>query len=80
MRTENNIEVKRGNVVFLELLRILAAFCVIVNHTNCQDVEPGFLWGTSVAWFFASKIAVPVFVMITGYLMLQKIPLVKKLL
>lgn len=72
MPTEIKTETGSGRVVFLELLRILAAFFVIVNHTSCQDVAPGFLWATSVAWFFASKISVPVFVMISGYLMLQK--------
>ena len=72
MPNEIKTETGRGRVVFLELLRIIAAFFVIVNHTNCQDVAPGFLWATSVAWFFASKISVPVFVMITGYLSLSK--------
>ena len=72
MPTEIKTDTGRGRVAFLDLLRILAAFCVIVNHTNCQDVPLGALWASSVAWFFASKIAVPVFVMISGYLMLQK--------
>ena len=72
MQTEQKPEADSGKIVFLELLRILAAFCVIVNHTNCLDVPVGALWASSVAWFFAGKIAVPVFVMITGYLALQK--------
>ena len=75
MQTQNNREVNQDRVVFLELLRIFAAFFVIVNHTNSQIFQacgPSVLWYVSVAWFCLSRTAVPVFVMITGYLMLHR--------
>lgn len=65
----------RTRVPFLELLRIIASFCVIVNHT-APDVflasAPSAGWFASVFYFFASKIAVPVFLMISGYTLLDK--------
>ncbi len=68
---------------YIEVMRIIAAFLVIVNHTN-SDVflkysEPAsFTWFFSLTYFFISKIAVPVFLMIMGGLLLQKIDSPKK--
>lgn len=60
---------------YLDVLRIIACFFVIVNHT-CGRVflskEPSFEWYTALSWFFLSKTAVPVFLMITGAVLLQK--------
>lgn len=60
---------------YLEILRIIAAFFVIVNHT----INSVFLysnisktWYVSAFYLFASKIAVPVFLMISGALLLSK--------
>lgn len=68
---------------YIEVMRIIAAFLVIVNHTN-SDVflelcEPqSFTWYFSLTYFYISKIAVPVFFMIMGGLLLQKIDKPKK--
>ena len=61
--------------VHIELLRILACFLVIVNHTNSalfQTVQPSPTWFASLAYFFACKAAVPVFLMIMGAVLLGK--------
>lgn len=69
--------------IYIEIMRIIAAFLVIVNHTN-SDVFLKYSEGGSVTWFlsltyfFVSKIAVPVFLMIMGGLLLQKIDSPKK--
>ena len=68
---------------YIEIMRIIAAFLVIVNHTN-SDVFLKYSEGGSVMWFFSityffiSKIAVPVFLMIMGGLLLQKVDSPKK--
>lgn len=68
---------------YIEVMRIIASFLVIVNHTN-SDVflkmcEPQSLtWYFSLTYFYISKIAVPVFFMIMGGLLLQKIDKPKK--
>ena len=61
---------------FIEIIRICAAFLVIVNHTNSEiflgcGISP--TWFISLAYFFISKMAVPLFIMISGYLMLGKV-------
>ncbi len=68
---------------YIEVMRIIAAFLVIVNHTN-SDVfmkyseGESFLWFFSLSYFFISKIAVPVFLMIMGGLLLLKVDSPKK--
>lgn len=67
---------------FLDLLRIIACFFVIVNHTNSyiflETSPPSLTWFVSLTYFFISKIAVPIFFMISGYLLLNKIDDYKK--
>lgn len=66
---------QKSKYIFIELLRILAAFLVIVNHTNSEiflDRGPSITWIASLTYFFMSKMAVPIFVIISGYLMLNK--------
>lgn len=67
---------KRTKTAYLELLRIIACFFVIVNHTNSgiflSRTPESKLWWISLAYFFACKTAVPVFVMISGALLLGK--------
>ncbi|MBE6642010.1 MAG: hypothetical protein E7619_10555 [Ruminococcaceae bacterium] len=69
---------------FLDILRIIACFLVIVNHTNSDiflNTAAGSLtWFASLTYFFVSKIAVPIFFMISGYLLLGKIDSTKKML
>lgn len=66
----------RGNIFYLDALRAVAAFLVIVNHTNSQvfqSSDPSQLpWWLSVAWYYLGKTAVPLFVMISGSLLLPK--------
>lgn len=66
---------------YLEVLRIIASFLVITNHVN----NPAFYftnvtssWYISIGLFYFSKIAVPVFLMISGCLLLGKIDTVQK--
>lgn len=64
-----------GRRTHIELLRILAAFLVLVNHTNSEifrNNAPSLTWFWSVTYMFISKPAVPVFVMIMGALLLEK--------
>lgn len=59
----------------IEFLRIIASFLVIVNHTN-SDIflsnAPSVTWFCSITWFFLCKVAVPIFLMIMGALLLEK--------
>ena len=68
---------QKTKIVYLELLRIIASFFVIVNHTNSgifMSRTPGSgTWWASLAYFFMCKTAVPVFLMISGALMLGKV-------
>lgn len=67
---------RKPRVLWLEVLRIAAAFLVIVNHTNSrifQGCEPGQLtWHLSVLWYYLSKSAVPLYVMISGAVLLPR--------
>ena len=62
--------------IWLDVLRVLAAFLVIVNHTNSdvfQSVTPANgTWWLSIAWYALCKIAVPLFVMISGAVLLGR--------
>ncbi len=75
---------KTSRESFLDLLRILASFLVIVNHTNStiflHSTPDSAIWYLSLIYFFVSKIAVPVFLMISGYLLLDKVDTWKKAL
>ena len=57
-------------------------FFVIVNHTNSDiflsTTPQNLIWFVSLTYFFISKIAVPIFFMISGYLLLNKIDSYKK--
>ena len=66
---------ENNRILYLDLLRLAAAFFVIVNHTNSrifQSMSPSATWYLSLAWFFLSKAAVPLFLMISGALSLGK--------
>lgn len=65
-----------------DVLRILCAFLVIVNHTNsllfkAAKPEQG-VWWFSIIWYYISKAAVPVFVMISGACLLDRADSVKR--
>ena len=63
-------------MTWLDFLRILALFLVIVNHTNSlvfKASSPKELdWWLSIVWYYLSKTAVPLFVMISGACLLEK--------
>ena len=67
---------QKPRILWMEALRIIAAFLVIVNHTNSdvfQMSHPGQVtWHLSILWYYVCKLAVPVYVMITGAVMLHK--------
>lgn len=59
----------------IDVLRILACFFVLVNHTNSiifLNSEISFIWCLSVLYFICSKVAVPIFLMISGATMFKK--------
>lgn len=62
--------------VYLDFLRILAAFLVIVNHTNSlvfEKLTPADpTWWFSIVWYYLSKIAVPLFIMVSGACLLPR--------
>ena len=62
--------------IWLDALRLLAAFLVIVNHTNSdvfRSVTPANgTWWFSILWYAVSKTAVPLFVMVSGACLLGR--------
>lgn len=61
---------------YMDFLRIAAAFLVIVNHTNSlvfKALTPANpTWWLSIAWYYVSKTAVPLFVMVSGACLLPR--------
>ena len=76
------MQTEKSRKCFLELLRVIACFLVVVNHTNStiflNTTPKGITWFVSLTYFFVSKIAVPVFFMISGYLLLNKKDTIRK--
>ena len=65
----------KKRTVYIDVLRCIACFFVIVNHTVSTEITYytfGVPWLSLVAYFFLSKTAVPLFIMITGSLLLRK--------
>ena len=61
---------------FIDVLRVIACFLVIVNHTNSEiflGSKPSLTWYVSLTYFFVCKIAVPLFIMISGFTMLGRV-------
>lgn len=61
--------------IHIDFLRITACFLVVVNHTNSRlfmGNEPSPVWFISVFLFYISKTAVPLFIMISGSLLLGR--------
>lgn len=66
---------KNRREIYIDLLRILACFLVVVCHTNGWGFDKQIInanWFLSVGWYLISKTAVPVFFMISGALLLKK--------
>lgn len=69
-----NIQIKNREM-YIDVLRILACFLVIVCHTyvwGFNKTEYNVTWLLSVAIYLISKTAVPIFFMISGFLNLKK--------
>lgn len=63
------------NKNYIYLLKIIACFLVIINHTNSNiflNATTKLPWFISIITFFLSKMAIPIFMMITGALILNK--------
>ena len=67
---------------WLDALRIVSAFLVIVNHTNSgifiSSTPEQASWWMSIVWYYLCKIAVPVFVMISGAVLLPRQDSIRK--
>lgn len=70
------------HLIYLNILKIIACFLVISNHTIgmvfTRTTPISKSWFISISYFCFSKIAVPVFIMVTGALLLCKIDSYKK--
>ena len=72
---------------YLDILRLIAAFAVIVIHTSCRifDNSLGVIPIDSLSWFFAdmydclARFAVPVFLMISGALFFSRTVSIRKM-
>lgn len=65
----------KKKIIYLEVLRILAAFFVIINHTNAgvfQNVLFSATWSFSIIYFILCRSAVPIFFMVSGALLIKK--------
>ena len=66
---------KSSRICYLDALRIIACFFVLVNHTNSGiflNCSPSATWYCSLTYFFLSKTAVPLFLMISGAVLLGR--------
>lgn len=74
MKSSNKMK-NRNLDIYFDILRIIACFLVIVNHTNSSVLlseKPSLIWFVSLTYFFVCKIAVPIYFMISGALLLKK--------
>ncbi len=81
---KNGIDTTVNRYVFIDMLRIIACFMVIVNHTNSTifgNATPAERdWWLSLTWFFMSKPAVVIFVLISGFTLVDKQDSYRKIL
>ncbi len=83
MKCTREVMTEKPRYNFIDVLRVIACFLVIVNHTNSwiftvTTPVPCATWYMSLTYFFVSKIAVPIFIMISGYTLLDKVDNYKK--
>lgn len=68
---------QKTRIAYLELVRIIACFFVIVNHTNSgifmSQTPGGKTWWVSLCYFFMCKTAVPLFLMASGAVLLGRV-------
>lgn len=80
--TENKLKTNKTmtnessrDITYISMLKIIACFLVIVNHTNSViflTTTSNKLWTTSMISFYICKMAVPIFILISGALILSK--------
>jgi len=69
-------QLARSRIAYLDVIRVAAIALVIVNHTDgswmlsLETQSPN--WWFAVIYFFCCKIAVPLFVMVSGALLLPR--------
>ncbi len=70
---------KQSRTVYIDILRVVACFLVIFNHTNARgfshyisDDLGSFFWWRNLWFSTVCKSAVPIFFMISGSLLLRK--------
>ncbi len=66
---------KENRLLYIDMVKILSIFLVIVNHTNSNvflSLSPSVTWFASLTYFYISKVAVPMFIMATGALLLGR--------
>jgi len=64
-----------SRLIYLDFIRIIACFFVIVNHTTSDiflATAPSPVWFISLTYFFISKSAVPLFLMVSGVVLLGR--------
>ncbi len=67
---------KKEKILYLEIIRILAIFSVILLHCNAEYFPNAAIFGTKTWWLSnainaASRFGVPVFFMISGFVLLS---------
>lgn len=79
---KNQKKILSKEIIYLDILRIFACFMVIINHTNGFILESNTLINTTFycITFSICKVGVPLFLMITGALVLNKNYNYKKIL
>ena len=68
---------RENRVDYLDFLRVLACFLVIVNHTNnpifLAIAPTGFTWYASITYHFICKMDISLFLLISGACMLRRV-------
>lgn len=79
--TKLMIEKGKPRHYYLDVLRVLAAFCVVIPHaTSVTGIPQGSVeWWIGIAYDCLSRWTVPIFVMISGTLFLSSKPSIKKI-
>ncbi len=64
-----------NRLLYIDVIKIISIFLVIVNHTNSTiflSLSPSPEWFISITYFYFCKVAVPMFIMATGALLLER--------
>ena len=74
MKTKLKKNINKKEIIYIDILRIIACFCVIINHTQGFLLEKGGFGNTLFycLTFSFCKVGVVLFLMISGMLILDK--------